>query len=177
ADDAVFVTYLTNLINAVYTRFEADFWQPGKFTRCSAAELRHYIQSSEIAVAWRRGSSHADPADVMGCVRLHMQVDDDGGSIGACGMLVCDPSFQGTGVGRALVEFVEERARAQGAKQMQVEVIVGDGWVHEFKERLAAWYERRGYRLLRTAEVRDDLPWLADILAKKAKVRVFRKRL
>ncbi|GAB1315352.1 hypothetical protein MFIFM68171_05562 [Madurella fahalii] len=173
AADAAFVTYLTNLINTAYRSSEAEFWQPGKFTRCSAAELSSYIQSSQIVVAWQCGSSHTDPADLVGCVRLQM-LD---GSTAACGMLVCDPAARGTGVGRGLVTFAEEWAKGRGAEQMQVEVIVGDGWVHELKDRLAGWYERRGYQLLRVGEVRDEVPWLADILAKRARVKVFRKVL
>lgn len=173
AANAAFVTYLTNLINTAYLASEAEFWEPGKFTRCSAADVGRYIQSSEMALAWRAGSSHSDPADLVGCVRVQML---DGVTAG-CGMLVCDPAFHGTGVGRALIEFAEEWARRRGAEQMQVEVIVGEGWVHALKERLARWYERRGYRLVRAGEVREELPWLADILARKAKIRVFRKAL
>ncbi|KXX82706.1 Uncharacterized protein YxbD [Madurella mycetomatis] len=173
AADAPFVTYLANLVKAVYASSEAEFWQPGKFTRCSAAELSSYIQSSQIALAWRPGSSRSDPANLMGCVRLHM-LD---GSTAACGMLVCDPAVRSSGVGRGLIEFAEEWARCQGAEQVQVEVIIGDGWVHAFKERLAEWYERRGYRLLRVGSVREEVPDLANILARRARVKVLRKVL
>lgn len=173
AADAPFVSYLTNLVNAAYASSEVEFWQPGKFTRCSAAELSSYIQSSQIALAWQRDSSRADLTNLVGCVRLHM-LD---GSTAACGMLVCDPAVRSSGVGRGLIEFAEEWARCQGAEQMQVEVIVGDGWVHAFKERLAEWYERRGYRLLRVGSVREEVPCLADILARRARVKVLRKVL
>jgi ribosomal protein S18 acetylase RimI-like enzyme len=54
------------------------------------------------------------------------------------GMLAVRPTLQAGGLGRALLEEAEGRAKAAGARAMQLTVIAQ-------RDALIAWYERRGY--------------------------------
>lgn len=75
--------------------------------------------------------------DLVGCVC----VSDKGGGRAYLGMLTVRPILQGAGLGRALIEEGETRARRQfGAAVMEMTVIRQRG-------ELIAWYERRGYEL------------------------------
>ncbi|KAK3381150.1 hypothetical protein B0H63DRAFT_523884 [Podospora didyma] len=177
AENTTVLAYLTNLINTVYTKEEGEFWKEGLFSRCGPEDVRAYILAGQLAIAWRQGSTASqspDTADLMGCVRVQM-MDQRRGEFG---VLVCDPTFRGAGVGRDLLAFAEDWARSQGAEVMELEVLCPDGgWEHDGKARLVAWYERVGYVLVRVSEVKDEFPWLADILARPAKVRVYQKPL
>ena len=55
------------------------------------------------------------------------------------GMLAVDPTLQGRGTGRAMIEAVEARALAAGCETVEMTVIA-------LRETLIAWYERLGYR-------------------------------
>jgi hypothetical protein len=80
-------------------------------------------------------------------------------------MLVAAFEQRGTGVGRALVEFAEQRTRERGRRAMQLELLVPRAWDHPSKEFLKAWYGRIGYRLIRTGSLEDSYPQLAPLLA------------
>jgi hypothetical protein len=51
-------------------------------------------------------------------------------------------------VGREIVSAAEELMRSRGVRTMQLELLVPRNGVHPEKERLRAWYERRGYRVV-----------------------------
>ena len=80
-------------------------------------------------------------------------------------------------MGRDLLKFAESWAKEKGAKKMQVELVVGDGWEHEEKVKLAGWYERAGYRNVKEVDLEEGIPELGPLLAKKAKYRVYHKEL
>lgn len=87
----------------------------------------------------------ADPAQTVllaeqggspvGCV----QITDKGGGLAYLGMLSVEPSLQGSGLGRRLIEAAEAEARNRyGARRMEMTVIVQ-------RTELIDWYVRRGY--------------------------------
>ena len=45
-------------------------------------------------------------------------------------MLVAAPDQRGTGVGRALVAFAEQRSRERGLRAMQLELLLPRTWQH-----------------------------------------------
>ncbi len=77
-------------------------------------------------------------------------VDDAEGNLAGCvylkcrgerayfGMLSIDPARQGRGLGRALVESVEGRARDRGCRFMDIHIV-------NLREELPAYYRRLGY--------------------------------
>ena len=56
-----------------------------------------------------------------------------------------EPAFQRTGVGRALLDFVEERARETGATHLALDT--AEPAVH-----LIEYYSRHGYRVIETVQ-------------------------
>jgi ribosomal protein S18 acetylase RimI-like enzyme len=90
-----------------------------------------------------------DVGVLVGCVHIA----DHGGGAAYLGMLTVDPTRQGAGLGRTLLDAAEAEARvAFSATRMEMTVIVQ-------RAELIAWYERRGYALTgRTAPFPMDDP-------------------
>jgi GNAT superfamily N-acetyltransferase len=160
------VDQLTELVNTVYATAERGLWREGT-TRTTAAEMAELIAAHQIAVATTPQS------DIVGSIRIHdIAVDTS-----EFGILVSAPTHRGTGVGRALREFVEERSRERGLRAMRLELLVPQRWRHPSKEFLKAWYGRSGYRLVRTGHLGDAYPHLAPLLATPCDVEIHEKPL
>lgn len=82
--------------------------------------------------------------ELVGCVRLTREP-----SALYVGMLAVAPSKQAHGIGGALLQQAERRARALGMERVRMTVIAQ-------RSELIAWYERRGYA--RTGE-REPFPY------------------
>ncbi|EHK25074.1 uncharacterized protein TRIVIDRAFT_143676 [Trichoderma virens Gv29-8] len=146
-----------------------------KHIRTSASELSQKIRDHQIAIAWKPSS---DPdkeiaEDIIGCVSIELI----GPSMGNLGLLTCHLEHRGTRVGQQLMEFAESWARSLGAEEMQLEILVPDGWEHEENSRVVRWYERRGYKLCRVAETSEIIEWLATVVTGPTKMRIYRKKL
>jgi GNAT superfamily N-acetyltransferase len=163
--DTELVDELTALINGVYVTAESGLWREGA-TRTTAAEMAELIRAEEIVIATRGGH-------IVGSVRVH----DVGADTSEFGLLVAAPDERGTGVGRALLDFVEARSRERGLRAMQLELLVPRGWSHPSKEFLKAWYGRRGYRLSRTERIDQAYPQLAPLLATPCDLEIHEKTL
>jgi ribosomal protein S18 acetylase RimI-like enzyme len=74
-------------------------------------------------------------ADLLGCVWL----EPHGADIWHLGMLTVRPDLQRGGIGRALLAAAERAAASRGARRVTMTVI-------NIRDRLIAWYLRRGYR-------------------------------
>ena len=159
------VADLADLINSVYQRAENGLWREGT-TRTTIAELARFIAAGDIVVARQHGQ-------LAGSVRVH----DVAPGVTEFGMLVAAPEYRGAGVGRALVEFAEQRALERDMRAMQLELLVPRTWRHPSKEFLSAWYGRRGYRVIRTRNVDDAYPHLAPLLATSCDLLVYEKPL
>jgi GNAT superfamily N-acetyltransferase len=163
--DAALVARLTDLINRVYAAAEDGLWLDGA-TRTTASEVAELIAAGEIAVATRNG-------ELLGSVRIHDVADD----ASEFGILVADPEQRGSGIGVALLDFVEARSRDRGLRAMRLELLVPREWDHPSKEFLKAWYTRRGYRVIRTGTIEDAHPHLAPLLATPCDMLVWEKPL
>ncbi|KAL2127560.1 hypothetical protein VTI74DRAFT_10552 [Chaetomium olivicolor] len=178
ADNASLVTRLTDLINVVYTAAEEGLFAP-TYRRTSEHEVREILGRREFALAWRGsdsgdgGSRAPSPDSLVGCIRIV----DLSPTHGDFGMLACDSAFRGAGTGRALVRFAEEHCRALGKTTMQCELLVSLEFSHPFKARNQAWYERMGYRVVRSVNFGADYPHLTPHLITQAELRVFEKVL
>ena len=73
------------------------------------------------------------PGTLCGCVYLKCY-----GERAYFGMLSIDPARQGRGLGRQLIDAVEERARARGCRFMDIHIV-------NLREELPAYYRRFGY--------------------------------
>ncbi|EJT75077.1 hypothetical protein GGTG_08915 [Gaeumannomyces tritici R3-111a-1] len=169
ASDHALINHLVVLINDAYTKSEAGIWAPSApFCRTSVADLQHCINASELVLAW---SGTLDASTVLGAVRLQRR------DVPLIAMLACDPAARGTGLGTALVRFCEDEARARGASAVHIDLLTPRAWDHPEKVRLAAWYERSGYVVIRRDQAETHYAELAPMLAGPCDVRVFEKRL
>jgi ribosomal protein S18 acetylase RimI-like enzyme len=165
ASDADLAAAIADLVNRVYDEAEAGLWRPGA-ERTTPAEIARLIAAGEIVTA-RSGER------VVGSVRLQ-SLDPDTAEFG---MLAADPERRGLGIGRDLVAHVEALATERGARTMQLELLVPTSWAHPSKEFLRDWYERIGYRVVRTGHLAELYPDLAPLLATECDLLVFHKRL
>lgn len=165
AADAALVASIAELVNRVYDEAEAGLWRPGA-ERTSPADIAGLIADGQIATA-------RDGDRVVGSVRVQ-SLDADTAEFG---MLAADPELRGRGIGRELVAFVEALAAERGARTMQLELLVPTTWAHPSKEFLRAWYERIGYRVVRTGHLAELYPDLAPLLATECDLLVFHKAI
>jgi GNAT superfamily N-acetyltransferase len=149
----------------VYEVTERGLWRDG-FTRTTATQVNEMIRAEEIAVATRHGR-------IVGSVRVH----DVAADTSEAGLLVADPDQRDTGIGRALLDFVEDRSRERGLRTVQLELLVPLAWSHPSKEFLRAWYRRRGYRVSRTQSFEDAYPQVAPLLATPCELEIYEKLL
>src|SRR5918993_28634 len=110
---------------------------------------------------------------LVGAIRIQ-RLDAD---LGEFGMLVASPDHRGSGVGRDLVAFAEDRARQQGLDRMQLELLVPRMWTHPVKEFLRGWYTRIGYVEVRTEGLAEAYPALQPLLATPCDFVVYHKDL
>ncbi|UKZ49098.1 hypothetical protein TrVGV298_003337 [Trichoderma virens] len=137
ADNSVLLEYMAGFINRSYHSNYDGLVDTKKHIRTSASELSQKIRDHQIAIAWKPSS---DPdkeiaEDIIGCVSIELI----GPSMGNLGLLTCHLEHRGTRVGQQLMEFAESWARSLGAEEMQLEILVPDGWEHEENSRVVRW--------------------------------------
>lgn len=153
------------LVNAVYADAEKGLWRDAS-ARTTPEEIATFIRAGQL------GAARIDGA-LAGAVRVQRLTDD----LAEFGMLVAAPEHRGIGLGRDLVAFAETWARGQNLSRMQLELLVPQTWSHPVKDFLRAWYERLGYRQVRTADFADDYPRLVPLLATPCDFVIFEKPL
>lgn len=165
AHDEVLVDDLVRIINAAYAVGEDGLWLDGTSR----------VGPDEIASAVRSGGMLAATLDdrLVGCAsvrRLDPRTAD-------LGLISTDPDEWGRGVGGELVHAAEELMRARGVNTMQLELLVPKTGVHPAKARLRNWYDRLGYRVVRSAQFDQVAAHLAPKLAVPCEFLIFRKPL
>jgi GNAT superfamily N-acetyltransferase len=166
AADVDLAAELSALVNDVYAVAETGMWVAGA-TRTSPDEMRSFLLAGELVLARTRSGR------IVGSVRVH----DVGADLAEFGILVAARDQRGLGIGRVLLDVVEQEARDRRLAAMQLELLVPRDWTHPSKELLASWYGRRGYRLQRTVALDDHYPHLAPLLATPCELQVHRKDL
>jgi predicted N-acetyltransferase YhbS len=136
AEDDGLVAALLAIVNEAYERGEAGLWRDGS-TRISEEGLRALVAGGELAAAREGGR-------VVGCVRV-TSLD---AATAELGLLAVAPERSGAGVGRALMAFAHDLARARGHTTMRLLLLVPREGSHGFKDRLESWYVRQGYRIV-----------------------------
>lgn len=156
---------IANIVNRVYAASEGGFWMHGT-VRTTVAEIAEFTRNGEIALAKSKGQ-------IVGCIRVR-QINKDTGEFG---MLAVDDEYQGSGIGRELIRFAEQKCQKEHLRKMQLELLVPQEGVHPAKEILKNWYTRLGYQPIRTETVEALFPKLAQMLAIPSKFIIFQKEL
>jgi ribosomal protein S18 acetylase RimI-like enzyme len=157
ADDPAVVARVVEVVNRAYALAEIDLWTKD-IPRTDPDETARAIRDGQTAVAKTNGA-------IVGAIRARA-IDARTWWFGALGV---DPAYGGHGVGRALVDFVEDQAAASGARTMRLEVLAAEPPL-EHLDRLARWYERRGYREVGRRRVAEAHPDDARFLTKACDV-------
>ena len=128
------INRLLELINAVYDETENDLWKPTTSGRTYYGELEGFVKAKQMFIAFEED-------EIVGAVKF-APVDDQTLEFG---MLAADVKMRGKGLGRDLVETVENHARETGYTKMQLELLTPRHWKNPAKEFLKKWYSRIGY--------------------------------
>ncbi|RSL73105.1 hypothetical protein CEP53_000825 [Fusarium sp. AF-6] len=166
ADDESFAATVAGIVNSAYTEAERDIFLPN-YQRTSPAEIAQFIRNGQLAVAYLEGSGHP-----IGCVCIKLL----GPGRGEFGMLALDAKHQGAGLGRQLAMFAEAECRKNGCTIMQLELLVPKTFRHAGKERMQAWYQRLGYKVVKLGSFDEDYPELAKILSGPTDYKIFEKK-
>ena len=156
---------IANIVNRVYAASEESFWMPGA-VRTTAVEIAEFTSSGEIAVAQAKG-------EIIGCVRVR-QIDQETGEFG---MLSVDDEYQGSGIGRELIRFAEQKCQKEQLGKMQLELLVPQEGDHPAKKVLENWYTRIGYQPVHTKIIDASFPELVQMLAFPCKFVAYQKVL
>ncbi len=160
---------LSQLINQVYAVAEAGMWQDvdgAPVPRTTVEEVRSLLAKQQLLVARHEGR-------LAGCIclqRLSPQLAE-------FGLLVAHPALRGRGIGRDLVCEAERRAKENGMRVMQLELLTPKNWEHPVKEFLHRWYTRIGYIPIRTEPFAETYGQLAPYLATECNFTVYHKTL
>src|SRR5437667_3656854 len=133
--DLTDVEALVRLINSAF-RVEEPFIEGD---RIDAPGVRSYMAKGKFLVA-------EDSTGLAACV--YVQIDNDGGYLGLLGV---DPSRQGTGLGRKMMDAAEGYFREAGCKTVNLRVISA-------RTPLPSFYRHLGYHESGTAPFSPDLP-------------------
>ena len=101
--------------------------------RIDATTLADTLANGKTTILLMRDHDHAPFA---GCVSLEPTGEP---AVWYLSMLAIDPQRQADGLGRTLLAYAEDYAKARGAQRIRITVI----WL---RHTLIEWYERRGYR-------------------------------
>jgi GNAT superfamily N-acetyltransferase len=160
------VAELVELINRAYAVGEVGLWIDDFDGRTDEAEIAAAISAGQMLVARVEGR-------LVGCLRTRA-LDSTMSDIGLIGV---HPDAWGAGTGRALVDFAEDLARSRGATTMRLELLVPRTGSHPDKERLRAWYTRRGYSVVATIPFEVYVPQAAPLLGTPGDILLFEKPL
>ena len=133
--DLTDVEALVRLINSAF-RVEEPFIEGD---RIDAPGVRSYMAKGKFLVA-------EDSTGLAACV--YVQIDNDGGYLGLLGV---DPSRQGTGLGRKMMDAAEGYFREAGCKTVNLRVISA-------RTPLPSFYRHLGYYETGTAPFAPDVP-------------------
>lgn len=128
---------LAAIVNDAYAEGERDICL-ATMQRTSEQALSQMILKNELIGLWLNGS-------LKGCI--HVQASPYEKNSGIFGMLVVtnEKEYRGQGFGTLLVDAAEKWALDQGFSSMNLELLKPLHFAHTHKNRLEAWYEKRGY--------------------------------
>lgn len=159
------VGFLVEMINDVYLKSEGDIWIEAH-KRITPTRLIEIIKNNELLLAIQNN-------EVCGCIHLE-KVDNQ---VFKFKMLVANPTYKGMGIGTMLVKFAEEEAVKNGAKTMQLELLVPTEFEHPDKVLLHDWYVRIGYEKIAAHDVDYVHQGISQFLKTACVAKVYQKNL
>lgn len=156
---------LFEIMRDAYARTEVEIWGEN-YLRMPQSEYETLINEGKISAAVMDGK-------IVGSIYMR-NVDAQTASFG---LLACHDDFGNRGVGRKLIEQVEEKARLAGAQFMNIEVLRPRDFTVPIKDRLRHWYETMGYVFTHDENFQDRRPDRAKDLKVPSVFDCYRKEL
>ncbi|MBK9592152.1 MAG: GNAT family N-acetyltransferase [Crocinitomicaceae bacterium] len=137
---------LYSIIVKAYADTESEMW--GKnYVRVSELDFRKFIAADEILVAFLNDN-------VVGGLRYYRSSEDTFGF----GLFGADFSLSGKGIGRALINRVEEEVKKSGCKKIKIEILRPKNFELPIKKVLHNWYQRLRYMHTGTVDFAEEFP-------------------
>lgn len=156
---------LFEIMRDAYTRTEAEMWGEN-WVRMPQSEYEDLIDEGKISAALIDGK-------VVGTIYLR-RVDVETASFG---LLATHRDYGSLGIGRALIESVENDARIAGAKYMDLDILRPRDFKLPIKDRLRNWYEGMGYEFTHSQDFQEDRPDYTKYLTTPLVLDTYRKAL
>ncbi|MGW9686835.1 GNAT family N-acetyltransferase [Flagellimonas sp. 2504JD1-5] len=124
---------LYQILIYAYAETEKEIWGEN-YPRISFNDFNGLVDKGEILVAYHEGL-------VVGGIRYYKLTPD----VFGFGLLCADLDKSGLGIGRALINAVEEITTTNGIKTIRIEILRPKDSEVEFKTRISKWYQGMGY--------------------------------
>lgn len=132
------INRLFEIMIHAYAETESEIWGEN-YMRLSYDEFIEIIEKKQLFVAYLENL-------VVGSIRVYPL----SGMKYAFGLLSADFAQSGKGIGKSLIQTIENYAKVQGATIMELEILRPAEFNSPFKDRLANWYTGMGYKFIET---------------------------
>ena len=157
-DDEGVLEDLVKQINERYTATEHELWQAGKdFKRTKAAELLKLREKGQLILAF--AAVERVPVGSV-CIVALSESSPAESAWAELGMLAVRPTFEGRGIGAALIAKAKSWAKDHQRAELRLEILHPRKWSHPYKDRLRAWYLKLGFTIVQDAPFEEQYPEL-----------------
>lgn len=160
------IKVLYEIVNKAYERGEKGMWGEG-YKRISLKHLENVINLKQIVII-------KIESQIVGCIQL---VIDSTKNTASFGMLSVKEKFEGKGIGKALISFVEENCKKLNIETIQLELLTPIKNPHPSKEMLKKWYFKLGFRPIRSVPFNHLFPHLRKNLVLECEFQIWHKKL
>lgn len=156
---------LYEILRIAYALTEIEVWGEN-YVRINFEDFNKLIEKDEIIAAWLNdepvGSIHTYPRSA---------------DTWSFSLLSADFDKKGNGIGQALIDAAENRAKSRGGKYMQLEILRPRDMEVPFKLRLDAWYRKLGYQFTHAEDFSKVKPIKANNLVNPCNFDYYKKSL
>ncbi|MBD3638195.1 MAG: GNAT family N-acetyltransferase [Crocinitomicaceae bacterium] len=156
---------LYQIITHAYEETEKVMWGEG-YVRMERKEFLKCIDRDEVIIALLGGK-------IVGGIRYYHLKDNTW----SFSLLAADFNEKGKGIGRKLVEEVEQIIKSKGGDFIHIEVLRPIKEKVEAKEVISQWYKRMGYELVKEISLEDLYPEKIDLLKTPSVFDCYLKKL
>lgn len=156
---------LHEILRIAYALTEVEVWGEN-YMRITFDDYSALIDKGEILIAYSENK-------VVGGVHFYERKK----GMYSFSLLCADFDQSGLGIGRALVDQVEARAKANGATAIELEILRPKGIEVPFKKRISDWYQRMGYNYTSSQNFAEVKPIKAQNLVNPSDFDYYLKTL
>lgn len=137
---------LYDIIIKAYADTESEMWGPN-YVRVSEKDFQNFIDNDQVLVAFMHEK-------IVGGLRYY-RLDDHTFSFGLFG---ADLNLSGKGIGKKLIEAVENKAMQSGVSIIRIEILRPRNFEIPIKTKLHQWYQNLGYAFVGSESFEEKFP-------------------